>query len=103
MWADQFAWNKKQLLADLLKREVLPGFIQAVSLKRGDQIVRKADDLQVEGVGSEGRRVNLAHRKVFAQLAKPSLHRGRSIIEMPDPGWRHRQVGDPRAIDVADH
>ena len=103
MRARQFAGNEKQLIAELLQGEVLPGFIQAVSLKRGDQIVGEADDLQVERVGGERRGGNLAQRKIFAQFANPRLHPGTPVVEMPDPGWRQRHVGDPCTIDVAPH
>ena len=88
-------------MAELLKCEVLPGFMQTVSLKCSDQIVRQADDLQVERVGSERRGGNLAQRKVFAQFSNPRFHPSTSVVEMPDPGWSQRQVGDPGTIDVA--
>jgi len=103
LWTGQFAGNEEQLIAELLQGEVLPGFIQTVSLKRGHQIICQADDLQVQRVGGERRGWNLAQCKVFTKFANPWFHPGTSIVKMPDPGWSQRQVGDPGTIDVAAH
>jgi hypothetical protein len=91
LWT-QFTGDEKQLIAELRKREVLPGFIQTVPLKRSGQIVREADDLQIESVGGERCGGNLAQRKVFAQFANARFQPGASVIEIPDPGRRQRQI-----------
>jgi hypothetical protein len=88
LWAGQFAGNKKQLIAELLECEGLPGFIQTRSLKRSHQIVGEADQLQVERVGGKRRGGNFAQRKIFAEFANPRFHPGTSVVEMPDPGRR---------------
>jgi hypothetical protein len=43
-----------------LERQISPGAGQADTLKSVHQIVGKADDLQIEGVGGEGSSGNLA-------------------------------------------
>ncbi|MHB1865805.1 MAG: hypothetical protein ACYCPS_06665 [Candidatus Saccharimonadales bacterium] len=76
--AGKFAGDEKQLIPELLKGEILPGFIQTVSQKCSDQIVREADDLQVERLA-----------------AKDPLH-----AAIPDPRYTQREHAPEAYFDL---
>jgi hypothetical protein len=43
----QFAGQQEQFVAQFFKRQALPRFLQAIPLKRSDQIVGKPNDFQI--------------------------------------------------------
>jgi len=101
MRTSQFTGQQEQSVAQFSERQVLPRFLQAIPLKRSDEIVGESDDLQVQSVGRKRCSGDLAEREVFAQFTDPRLHASATVVEMPDTGWSQIHVGHPGAIHVA--
>jgi len=58
--------------------------LQALALKRRDQVVGQTNDLQIESIGLERTGGDFPQRVILPQLADAQLHSGASIVEVPD-------------------
>ena len=101
MRSNKFARHEEHLEAKLWECQVLPGFLKAIALKCGDQIVRKTNDFQVERVVEKDfvgifRRAKSSRssRMRRSMVARPP------IIEAPYASGSEIHIGYPHAIDV---
>ena len=98
---NQCARKQKELVAKRSQGEALPIIRQACTLKGGDQVIGKADDLKIEIVGRESTRGDISQGEIFTQFADAHFDGSSTVVEMPDARWGEVQVGDPASVVVA--